>query len=99
MEPLSEKELSDLRRRQAPEAPASLEEKVFPPAVRLPWWRWLLQGSVRVPVPAFAAVLALLLLIYSIVSTPKGGPAASRRDAGRVSTSQATATSNSQEHL
>jgi len=65
MEPLNDKELSDLLHQwQAPPAPASLEEKILSPAAAAPWWRWLLSGSIRVPVPALAAAL-LLLLAYA----------------------------------
>ncbi len=75
MEPLNDKELSDLLRQwRAPHAPVSLEEKVFPPAGRARWWRWLLHGSIRVPVPALAAAMVLLLLGAVGVATRKPAP-------------------------
>ena len=43
-----------LREWRAPDAPADLR----PPRAR-PWWRWLLSGTIRVPVPV--ALTALLL--------------------------------------
>jgi hypothetical protein len=71
MEPLSEKELSQLLRQwKAPAAPAGLTHRVMPQA----WsrWRWLLTGSVRVPVPVgIVAVLALVVWILWGRSTPE----------------------------
>ena len=79
MEPLNDKELSDLLRQwRAPQAPVSLQEKFFPLAERMPWWRWLLQGSIRVPVPALVAAMVLLLLVFSGVTTQKPAPPAPR---------------------
>jgi hypothetical protein len=66
MEPLSDKELSAfLREWKAPSAPRSLEEKFFPSAPSVPSWRWLLNGTVRVPVPV-AILLAAILLISAL---------------------------------
>ena len=63
MEPLSDKELNELLSQwKAPAAPQSLEQKFFPRAERLPWWRWLWSGSIRVPVPVGLAAAGLLLL-------------------------------------
>lgn len=63
MEPLNDRELNDLLREwEAQAAPASLAEKFFPRAAPLPWWRWLLTGSIRVPVPVGFAVAAILAL-------------------------------------
>jgi hypothetical protein len=70
MEPLDDKELElALRAWQAPDMPAGLEKRIF---AGVPWWRWLLTGSIRVPVPA--SILALMLLAlaaYSFLSGPK----------------------------
>lgn len=66
MEPLNDNELNDLLRQwKAPAAPASLAEKFFPKPAPLPWWRWLLAGSIRVPVPLGLA--ALVVLVLSVV--------------------------------
>jgi len=60
MEPLNDEELSRiLRQWQAPATPSSLEAKVLGALPKQPWWRWLLTGSVRIPVPA-AIVVAIL---------------------------------------
>ncbi len=63
MEPLNDDELKQaLQQWKAPNAPASLERRVLP---REPWWRWLITGSVRIPVPALIAVAAVILAVYS----------------------------------
>lgn len=68
MEPLNDKELNELLRRwEAPGAPASLMEKFLPRPERLPWWRWLWSGSIRVPVPIGLAVIAILLSSVFVV--------------------------------
>jgi hypothetical protein len=75
MEPLNDQELSHLLRQwRAPQAPASLQEKFFPLAGREPWWRWLLNGSIRVPVPAFLAAMMLLLAVFSILGRKPAPP-------------------------
>ncbi|MEO5924954.1 MAG: hypothetical protein ABIR70_14130 [Bryobacteraceae bacterium] len=51
-----------LRQWKAPDAPASLERRVL----REPWWRWLLTGSVRVPVPALIAAAVLVVSLYAV---------------------------------
>jgi hypothetical protein len=61
MEPLNDDELNEfLKQWEAPSAPAGL---------RLPnepghWWRWLLTGTIRIPVPA--GLLAVVILVLSI---------------------------------
>jgi len=66
MEPLNDKELNDLLRQwKPPDAPASLAERFFPNAVRPSWRQWLLNGSIRVPVPV--GLLAAAILIASVV--------------------------------
>src|SRR5438552_18043987 len=69
MEPLDEKELSPiLRRWEAPAAPATLTGRVF--AERKPWWRWLLTGTIRIPIPVGAVVVVLVALwLYSTTSS------------------------------
>lgn len=70
MEPLNDKELSDLLKEwQAPPAPPGLEQRVFPGTRRLPWWRWLASGSVRVPVPV--CIVAVLILLASVFATTR----------------------------
>ena len=71
MEPLDEKELNHLLRQwEAPPAPSTLKGRVF--SVHKSWWRWLLMGSIRVPVPVAlaAAVLIALLIQYSRAVLP-----------------------------
>jgi hypothetical protein len=65
MEPLDERELNQLLRRwEAPNAPSTLGERVT--LRHISWWRWLLTGTIRVPVPVgIAAVLALAVWILS----------------------------------
>ena len=78
MEPLNDQELNNLLREwRAPSAPPSLEEKFFPRGHRGPWWRWLLRGSIRIPVPVAAAAAAILLLAVFLSvwnRPPAGGP-------------------------
>jgi hypothetical protein len=64
MEPLNEKELNQLLQQwQAPDAPPSLAAKVLPQ--RSSWWRWMLMGTIRVPVPLGVALLvALVVFLY-----------------------------------
>ena len=65
MEPLDEKELKEvLGLWQAPAAPTGLARRVFPQ--RKPWWRWLLTGTIRIPVPVgLAMVMLLAFWLYS----------------------------------
>src|SRR5262249_946163 len=74
MEPLDDKELNQLLHQwEAPSAPPPLRSRVFPstnPSVQpekpsqQQWWRWLMTGTIRIPVPlALAAVLLLVLWI------------------------------------
>ena len=61
-----------LRKWEAPSAPSSLAQRVFP---RQRWWQWLWTGSIRVPVPVGLAVLVaaggLWLLNRPVVSAPQ----------------------------
>jgi hypothetical protein len=78
MEPLDDKELSELLRRwQTPAAPAGLSRRFLPP--RKPWLRWLLTGTIRIPVPVGVVLVVLAaVLIYSTISNrrPVAAPAA-----------------------
>jgi hypothetical protein len=64
MQPLNENELDQLLRKwEAPAAPRTLKRRVVPP--QKSWWRWLLTGSIRVPVPiALAAVVLVAVWIH-----------------------------------
>jgi hypothetical protein len=64
MEPLNENELNELLRQwQAPGAPPSLAAKVLPQ--RSSWWRWMLMGTIRIPVPlGIALLVALAVVLY-----------------------------------
>jgi hypothetical protein len=76
MEPLDENELNQLLRKwEAPEAPASLTERVFPR--QRPWFWWLLNGSIRIPVPAAFAAAALVAALWIHYSRPVERPRAS----------------------
>ena len=66
MEPMNDDDLSKiLRQWEAPAAPHGLEQKIRartrsqPALVR--WFRWLLTGSVRVPVPVGLCLLFVLI--------------------------------------
>ena len=75
MEPLDDEELSQLLRQwTAPPAPASLGRRIRSP--RRPWWRWLLTGTIRIPVPVgiAAAVVLAALWVYTSPSTRRAVP-------------------------
>ena len=63
MEPKDQKLKELLDQWQAPLAPATLTRRVFP---RQPWWRWLMTGSIRVPVPlvGLAALATVAVVLY-----------------------------------
>ncbi|HVG72748.1 MAG TPA: hypothetical protein VM819_17670 [Vicinamibacterales bacterium] len=63
MEPLNDDELKHaVSSWKAPTTPDHLRNRIF--GARQPWWRWVLTGSVRVPVPVCAA-LALFLAWFA----------------------------------
>jgi hypothetical protein len=67
MEPLDEDGLKQLLRKwEAPPAPATLKERLFPQKA---WWRWLFTGTIRVPVPVAVAV-AIVLALWIQLSRP-----------------------------
>lgn len=73
MEPADDRELSALLRAwQAPDAPPGLGARLR--VARTPWWRWLLTGTIRIPVPVAIAVV-LLVAGWLYLRTP-GLPAA-----------------------
>jgi hypothetical protein len=74
MEPLSDRELDELLTRwKAPAAPEALQKRVRQEQ-RGPWWKWLLTGSIRVPVPLTLAIAALLIGLFVMVTErgPRG---------------------------
>jgi hypothetical protein len=65
MEPLNDDELNDLLCRwQAPPVPARLDAKVLERESGVAGWRWLISGTLRVPVPA--GIVAVLILVFSV---------------------------------
>src|SRR5438105_1113791 len=82
MEPLDEKELTQLLRQwEAPSVPASFDHRVLPR--RTSWWRWLVSGTIRIPVPVgLAAVVLVALWIFYL---RPAGPPATRQAAPTVS--------------
>lgn len=79
MEPFDDRELGHLLREwKAPAAPPSLRLDVRgggPSGPPVPWWRWLLAGSIRVPVPVAVGV-ALLFAIWAYAQLPGTVPPA-----------------------
>lgn len=70
MEPLNDEELENIMREwRAPQAPAQIEARVF--AARSQWWRWLLTGSISIPVPALAAIAIALGIIFFSLRKPQ----------------------------
>jgi hypothetical protein len=83
MEPLNDKELDAfLSEWQAPPAPPSLEERFFPRAQPVPWWRWLAGGTIRIPVPIATAIVAILMtaVFFGVWNRRPTGPP--RREVG-----------------
>lgn len=70
MQPLDDQELNGLLKEwKAPLAPASLGRRVLPQPVSR--WKWLITGSIRVPVPlGIAAVLLLVLWVVFRQTAP-----------------------------
>ena len=67
MEPLNDNELRDLLRQwKAPPAPPHLERRIFGEPRKRPWYRSLLTGSIRVPVPALVLLLVVLSVLVSV---------------------------------
>jgi hypothetical protein len=82
MEPLNDDQLRELLRQwEAPAAPATLEARVFGNRPSTSWWRWLLTGSIRIPVPVGAIVMAILIFLTFISMTGwKPAPAVTNPD-------------------
>jgi hypothetical protein len=78
MEPLDENELNQLLSEwRAPSPPATLKDRVFRGQRAGWWWKWLLTGSVRVPVPVALAVV-LLIALWIHYSKPAVRPTAAQ---------------------
>ena len=72
MDPFDDRDLSLLLREwKAPDAPATLRERVI--GARLPWWGWLFTGTIRVPVPV-AVAIALLFAAWAYTRLPATAP-------------------------
>jgi hypothetical protein len=80
MTPLNDDELHDLLRTwEAPPAPPYLERRIFGKPRKGSLYRWLLTGSIRVPVPAvLVLVLLLSTLTYVLPRIRQPQPAPSR---------------------
>ncbi len=63
-----------LREWHAPDAPESLDRCVL--GLQTPWWRFLLTGSIRVPVPMIAATVATLIALTAFLVLEKPPSAA-----------------------
>lgn len=71
MEPLNDVELNKLLREwKAPDAPSSFRPLSSPK----PLWKWLLTGTIRIPVPLSAAVALILLVLTVQVLRPRTPP-------------------------
>jgi len=65
MEPLNDDELNELLRRwQAPPAPSRMDARILGREPRLAWWRWLISGTIRVPVPV--GVLVTVMVVWTV---------------------------------
>jgi hypothetical protein len=63
MEPMDDRELNQLLRQwKAPGAPPHLRPPARPSRER--WWRWLLTGTIRIPVPVGLAAVALVATVW-----------------------------------
>jgi hypothetical protein len=66
MEPGDDKELHNLLKEwHVPDAPRSLDERVL--RRQQAWWRVLLTGSIRIPVPVALAVTILFIMMATIL--------------------------------
>jgi hypothetical protein len=73
MEPDHDPQLHQLLREwQVPDAPSSLDRRVL--GCRRSWWRFLLTGHIRVPVPLGLAVVAALIAMAVFLARDRGRP-------------------------
>lgn len=67
---MNDEELNEfLKQWQAPDAPPSLHQRVMK-HVGTPWWRWLLTGTVRIPVPVLLALFVMGAALF-VVKRPQ----------------------------
>src|SRR5262245_51828938 len=75
MEPMDDKELGQLLQQwKAPETPSSLARRFLP--AKTSGWRWLLNGSIRIPVPLGVAALVVLAVWMYLGRKPAAEPIA-----------------------
>ena len=75
MEPMDDPQLKKLLSEwQVENAPPSLDQRVLP--ARQPWWRMLIGGSVRVPVPVLVGFAVLFAAMTAALLWPHPTPAA-----------------------
>jgi hypothetical protein len=61
-----------LQQWQAPHTPPSLDAKVLGAARQTRWWKWILTGSIRIPVPVgILAAVAAAWLFFQSQTPPK----------------------------
>jgi hypothetical protein len=73
MEPMDDPGLKKLLREwQVEDAPRSLDERVL--SVRQPWWKLLMGGSVRVPLPVALALAVLFVVMGAALLRPRTNP-------------------------
>ncbi|MCP5118715.1 MAG: hypothetical protein GY953_48510 [bacterium] len=89
MQPLNDDELDTaLRKWEAPAAPPELEQRVLDAANHASWKkraRWLLRGSIRVPVPVGVGAVLLLVFLAAQVFELREPPAGTLSDFEPVS--------------
>jgi hypothetical protein len=74
MEPMDDPKLRNvLREWKVEDAPSSLDKRVL--GARRPWWKALLGGSVRVPVPVLAALAVLVAAMGAALMRARAVPA------------------------
>ena len=68
MEPLNDRELDELLKQwPAPPPPETLVKRIRE-AQRRPWWKWLMNGTIRVPVPLALALGGVFLAMLVFVA-------------------------------
>jgi len=73
MEPEDDQKLSELLQEwRVTGAPPSLDERVL--GRPKTWWRFLLTGSIRIPVPVGVAIAALLLVMTAALLRQRPAP-------------------------
>ena len=76
MEPDDQELRKLLREWEAPDAPPSLERRIFGRTrPRTPWWRALFTGYIRVPLPVGAAMVITLVVLAVLAVRERPAPA------------------------